>query len=282
MGRTQGQLGFLPSQSHQELDLAQIDADPNFISTINSHFSKLAYSFSCSSDGNGSGDSAGPSVNPKKRKKLESFLEDLLGKVMEKQEQMHKQLMEMIENKERERIMREEAWRQQEMERAQKQQEMRSQEAARNLALLSFIHNALAQETIQTPGPLPTVLLSAEDDDPNNGRWPTSEVQALITFRTSLDHKFRTVGPKTPLWEQVSAEMANMGYNRNARKCKEKWDNINKYFKKATGNGKKGSENAKSCPYFHELETLYRNQLINTTKPNSPSDDDVERQNPKE
>lgn len=113
--------------------------------------------------------------------------------------------------------------------------------------------------------------------DPNNKRWPTSEVQALITLRAALDDKFRTLGAKAPVWEEVSAGMAKMGYVRSAKKCKEKWENVNKYYKKATGSGKKPSENAKSCPYFHELETLYRNRLITAAKAHSPSNEDPEQ-----
>lgn len=282
--------GCLPFESDDDLSAVPLlklksQMDATFISSINSQISHLPSSFSSSSDG--SADSSekpeepGPSLKPKskKRKKLHSFLQGLMGQVIQKQEQMHQQLMDMIENKERDRIIREEAWRRQEMERAHKEQQLRSREAARNLALLSFIQNALGQD-IQMPQPLPPVLLGEDDGetDPNNKRWPTSEVQALITLRTALDHKFRTMDPKAPVWEEVSAGMANMGYKRNAKKCKEKWENINNYFRKAVGNGKKPSENAKSCPYFHELEALHRNQLINTGKANCPSDEDLKQE----
>jgi len=62
-------------------------------------------------------------------------------KVMEKQEEMHKQLVEMIESRERETMIREEAWKQQEMERMERDNEARAQETSRNLALISFIQN---------------------------------------------------------------------------------------------------------------------------------------------
>lgn len=223
---------------------------------------------------------------------MESFLQGLMSQVIHKQEEMHQQLMDMIENKEKERIIREEAWRHQEIQRANRDHQLRAQEAARSVALISFIRNALGVSELQIPEllPLPQVF-SGEDVadphslgqgeldnfDPNNKRWPTSEVQALITLRAALDHKFHTLGPKAPVWEEVSAGMAKMGYIRSARKCKEKWENVNKYYKKATGNGKKHSENAKLCPYFHELETLYKNRLITAAKANSPSNEDSEQ-----
>ncbi|XP_061344306.1 trihelix transcription factor GTL1 [Gastrolobium bilobum] len=218
-----------------------------------------------------------PGSRKRKRKtvrKLEGFVENLVKKVMEKQEQMHKQLMEMIESKERERIKREEAWKQEEMERIKKDEEVRAQERSRNLALIAFIQNLLGHE-IQIPQPAEVSNIREDDEvevniqkdfnsDLSNNRWPVAEVQALITVRTSLDHKFRLMGSKgSSIWEEISGAMHSMGYNRSAKKCKEKWENINKYYKRTVGSGKKRRENSKTCPYFDELDILYRNGLLN-------------------
>ncbi|KAL2967038.1 hypothetical protein AAZX31_16G152000 [Glycine max] len=92
----------------------------------------------------------------------------------------------------------------------------------------------------------------------SSSRWPKVEVQALINLRTSLETKYQESGPKGPLWEEISALMRKMGYNRNAKRCKEKWENINKYFKKVKESNKKRPEDSKTCPYFHQLEALYR------------------------
>lgn len=54
--------------------------------------------------------------------------------------------------------------------------------------------------------------------------------------------------------------MRRLGYNRNAKRCKEKWENINKYFKKVKESNKKRPEDSKTCPYFHQLDALYRNK----------------------
>lgn len=207
----------------------------------------------------------------KSRRKLEAFLENLVMKVMEKQEQMHKLLIEMIEKREKERIIREETWKQQEMERMKRDEEIRAQETSRNLALISLIQNVLGQEIFQIPQVEPVVFQWMEENgaetdslqpdmkcDPNNKRWPEGEVQALIATRTSLEHKFRITGSKGSIWEEVSVEMCNMGYNRTARKCKEKWENINKYFKRSMA-----SDKNRSRPYFHDLELLYNNGVVN-------------------
>ncbi|KAG4990209.1 hypothetical protein AAZX31_09G014100 [Glycine max] len=228
-------------------------------------------------DDNSSASTEGHGPIKKRRKtvrKLEDFLKDLMAKVMEKQEQMHEQLLEIIENKERERIKREEAWKNEEMERIRKDEEARAQVNSRNLALISFIQNLLGHE-IQIPQqPVEPCSKREEDEvevsarkdlnnDPSdNNRWPDVEVQALITVRTSLEHKFRFMGSKGSIWEEISEAMNGMGYNRSSKKCKEKWENINKYYKRTIGSGKKRRQNSKTCPYFDELDILYRNGLL--------------------
>ncbi|OIW06591.1 hypothetical protein TanjilG_03985 [Lupinus angustifolius] len=92
----------------------------------------------------------------------------------------------------------------------------------------------------------------------SSSRWPKAEVQALIRLRTSLDAKYQENAPKAPLWEDISAGMQRLGYTRSAKRCKEKWENINKYFKKVKESSKKRREDSKTCPYFEELEALYQ------------------------
>jgi hypothetical protein len=100
--------------------------------------------------------------------------------------------------------------------------------------------------------------------DPNSKRWPKPEVQHLIRIRSSMETKFQEAGPKGPLWEEISTSMAVLGYSRNAKRCKEKWENINKYFRKTKESNKKRPENAKTCPYFHQLDSLYRSGELGT------------------
>lgn len=84
-----------------------------------------------------------------------------------------------------------------------------------------------------------------------------------------MDLKYQENGPKGPLWEEMSAAMRKLGYNRNAKRCKEKWENINKYFKKVKESNKKRPEDSKTCPYFHQLDALYREKAI-VVKPENP------------
>lgn len=97
-----------------------------------------------------------------------------------------------------------------------------------------------------------------------SSRWPKAEVLALIKLRSGLESRYQEVGPKGPLWEEISAGMHQMGYKRSSKRCKEKWENINKYFKKVKESNKKRPEDAKTCPYFHELDALYQKKILGT------------------
>lgn len=97
----------------------------------------------------------------------------------------------------------------------------------------------------------------------SSSRWPKAEVQALINLRTSLDLKYQENGPKGPLWEEISGAMAKIGYNRSSKRCKEKWENINKYYKKVKESSKKRPEDSKTCPYFHQLDAIYKERAKN-------------------
>ncbi|XP_028117969.1 trihelix transcription factor GT-2-like [Camellia sinensis] len=133
---------------------------------------------------------------------------------------------------------------------------------------------------IQSQLSLQTLFKTPENPKTDNGggnftpvasssRWPKAEVQALIQLRTNMDLKYQENGPKGPLWEEMSAAMRKLGYNRNAKRCKEKWENINKYFKKVKESNKKRPEDSKTCPYFHQLDALYREKAI-AVKPENP------------
>ncbi|GKV07319.1 hypothetical protein SLEP1_g19113 [Rubroshorea leprosula] len=100
-------------------------------------------------------------------------------------------------------------------------------------------------------------------------RWPRDEVLALINLRCSLFNSTNTgeekeggAAVKAPLWERISQGMLELGYKRSAKRCKEKWENINKYFRKTKDNNKKRSIDSRTCPYFHQLSTLYKRGTV--------------------
>ncbi|KAE8712810.1 Detected protein of confused Function [Hibiscus syriacus] len=98
--------------------------------------------------------------------------------------------------------------------------------------------------------------------EPASSRWPKAEVLELINLRSRLEAGYQEAGPKGPLWEEISAGMSRLGYKRSAKRCKEKWENINKYFKKVKESRKTRPEDAKTCPYFHQLDALYRKKIL--------------------
>ncbi|XP_076889673.1 trihelix transcription factor DF1-like [Bidens hawaiensis] len=109
------------------------------------------------------------------------------------------------------------------------------------------------------PPPPPQAVKNLDTSGPSpSSRWPKAEINALITLRTQLDNKYQENVPKGPLWEEISTAMRNLGYNRNAKRCKEKWENINKYYKKIKDNNKRRPEDSKTCPYFDQLDAIYR------------------------
>lgn len=62
-----------------------------------------------------------------------------------------------------------------------------------------------------------------------SSRWPKTEVHALIKLCTNIE-QFYQEGLRGLLWEQIAMRMQQLGYNRIAKKCKEKWENVNKVF----------------------------------------------------
>ncbi|KAL2610082.1 hypothetical protein R1flu_028655 [Riccia fluitans] len=252
------------------------------------------------------------------------YFEGLVKKLIEKQEAMQRKFLDALERREQERQAREEAWKRQEMARVSREHELRAQEhalaATRDAALVAFLQKVTGQTLqlpqitppappppVQAPPPTLSVVIpephhsgvgvgsgggsggdeqghEKESFDPNSKRWPKPEVQALIRLRSQMEPRFQEAGPKGPLWEEISTGMACLGYNRNAKRCKEKWENINKYFRKTKETNKKRPDNAKTCPYFHQLDMLYRKGVLGNpssklTKMDDNSEDLIDHQN---
>ncbi|KAF8403229.1 hypothetical protein HHK36_011330 [Tetracentron sinense] len=93
--------------------------------------------------------------------------------------------------------------------------------------------------------------------DGGNGRWPRQETLTLLEIRSRLDPKFKEANQKGPLWDEVSRIMAEEhGYQRSGKKCREKFENLYKYYKK-TKEGKAGRQDGKHYRFFRQLEALY-------------------------
>lgn len=90
-----------------------------------------------------------------------------------------------------------------------------------------------------------------------SGRWPRQETLTLLEIRSRLDSKFKEANQKGPLWDEVSRIMSEEhGYQRTGKKCREKFENLYKYYKK-TKEGKAGRQDGKHYRFFRQLEALY-------------------------
>ncbi|XP_019058837.1 PREDICTED: trihelix transcription factor GTL2 isoform X2 [Tarenaya hassleriana] len=139
---------------------------------------------------------------------------------------------------------------------------------------LSFHHNnePISVQTLKTNTHNPKPPKSDGNCDLGK-RWPRDEVLALVNIRCSISTKINCDhhdhedqhhkdGPSStskapPLWERISKKMLELGYERSAKRCKEKWENINKYFRKTKDVSKKRPVDSRTCPYFYQLSALY-------------------------
>ncbi|KAK4493464.1 hypothetical protein RD792_006122, partial [Penstemon davidsonii] len=217
----------------------------------------------------------------KKKRKVADYFERLMKDVLKKQEDLQNKFLEALEKCEKDRIAREEAWKAQEVARIKREQELLAQEramaAAKDAAVLAFLQKIISQHTlpIQIPDEILTPIFDKQKNynkysagesssiksikiQSSTSRWPKAEVEALIMLKTDLDVKYQQDnGPKGPLWEEISSCMKKLGYDRSAKRCKEKWENINKYYKRVKDSNKKRPDDSKTCPYFNMLESIY-------------------------
>uniref|UniRef100_A0A5B7C1Y2 Putative trihelix transcription factor PTL n=1 Tax=Davidia involucrata TaxID=16924 RepID=A0A5B7C1Y2_DAVIN len=107
--------------------------------------------------------------------------------------------------------------------------------------------------------------------DGGTGRWPRQETLTLLEIRSRLDSKFKEANQKGPLWDEVSRIMSDEhGYQRSGKKCREKFENLYKYYKK-TKEGKGGRQDGKHYRFFRQLEALYGETSNNNNNPVSAS-----------
>ncbi|PWA49007.1 trihelix protein [Artemisia annua] len=215
----------------------------------------LSVSTNSSSSSTSSDDDVAPERRRNKKRKWKEFFGKLMKEVIDKQEELQSKFLDSLERRERDRMAREEAWRMQEMAKMKREHDLlvqeRSMVAAKDAAVISFLQKITEQNPTTTPPPPAVKNLDNGGGgenmlQPSPSRWPKAEINALIKLRTTLDTKYQESGPKGPLWEEISSAMRKLGYNRNAKRCKEKWENINKYYKKVKESSKKRPEDSKT------------------------------------
>lgn len=273
-----------PSEEKINFDVQPISV---FRDAIQCSIENLVSNFDIPSTSTTSSSSQGTDRMQKKKRKLVDFVDRLMKQVVERQENFQKRFLEAMEKCEQDRIAREEVWKMEELARVKRERELLVQErsiaAAKDAAVLALLQkfageagiaesaeNLLsAQKVVEpqqnsngaesyTPTPTPMAMSSPTPMAMSSSRWPKDEIEALIKLRTDLDLQYEDNSPKGPLWEEVSARMKTLGYDRSAKRCKEKWENMNKYYKRAKESNKRRPEDSKTCPYFQQLDALHK------------------------
>ncbi|XP_031273890.1 trihelix transcription factor PTL [Pistacia vera] len=227
--------------------------------------------------------------------KIKEFIDFQMRKLMERQESWLEKLTTTLEQKEQERILRDEDWRRQEEARIDREHKFWAKERAwieaRDSALMEALQNLTGKELIKTSSPEELMASQIQKQSENrneNGsqevsdNWEESEITRLIQLRTSMEERFQQSGcSEEIMWEEIADRMV-CGYDRSGLMCKEKWDNINNYMKKTN---KKRKENSRSCSSYlmynqggycevneEETETV---RLRQTNESSSPSNSNV-------
>lgn len=174
-------------------------------------------------------------LGSKKRWKtmITDFVETKMNTLMERQDAWMAKVMNTIDEKEKERILKEEQWRKNEVARLEIERNIRSKERAwiesRDSALMEALHKLTAKESTNN---------QASNTEYGNGQnqivnaWGENEITQLIQLRSSMETRFEQGEClEEVLWEEIALTMTCLGYNRHALVYKAKWDHINLLLK---------------------------------------------------
>ncbi|KAI4349009.1 hypothetical protein L6164_009668 [Bauhinia variegata] len=209
--------------------------------------------------------------------KIKDFIDSQMRKLMEKQETWLERLVKTMEQKEKERALREEEWRRQEAARLEREHKFWARERAwieaRDAALIDALQNLTGR---QIKAHSPEGLMAAEIQNHNENQnedgseilnstargagWTESEISRLLQLRAEMESRFQQSGcSEEVLWDEVSTKMACFGYERTASMYKDKWESITNFPRNAKEANKKRKENSRSCFYFgnNDQSSLY-------------------------
>ncbi|XP_073156876.1 trihelix transcription factor PTL-like isoform X2 [Henckelia pumila] len=206
--------------------------------------------------------------------KIKEFIDTQMKKLMDKQEAWMAKMMKTIEDRERERIVREEEWRKQDAERMERERNLWASERAwieaRDASLMDTLHKMARKEPRASPQDqevmvtdIPSLSQNYHNDDGSetitnslkcNVFWPECEISRLIQLRKGMESKFHEQSgiSEEVLWEEISTKMACFGYDKSGLCCREKWQIINNKC------NKKRKENSRSicASYYQNYESM--------------------------
>ncbi|KAL4346776.1 hypothetical protein GQ457_17G006520 [Hibiscus cannabinus] len=93
-------------------------------------------------------------------------------------------------------------------------------------------------------------------------QWSVQETKEFLAIRAELDQSFMETKRNKLLWEVISTQMREKGYNRSAEQCKCKWKNLVTRYK---GCGTIDAEAARQqqFPFYDELRAIFTARLQN-------------------
>ncbi|XP_024356666.1 trihelix transcription factor GT-3b isoform X2 [Physcomitrium patens] len=104
-------------------------------------------------------------------------------------------------------------------------------------------------------------------------QWGYHETKQLISIRAELEKDFALIKRNKTLWELIERKMMEKGFRRSADQCKCKWKNlVNLYKGKETfepdyeGKDPIYPENGRQCPFFDELDAIFKERAKNSDK----------------
>ncbi|TKY53054.1 Trihelix transcription factor PTL [Spatholobus suberectus] len=208
--------------------------------------------------------------------KIKDFIDSQMRKMVDKQKEWLDKLVKTLEEKEKERMLREEEWRKQEANRLEREQKFWAKERAwieaRDAALMEALQKLTGREIMKAETPEGINVMAAEvqnhSENQNNEEgseilnsntvirgadsWPESEIAKLQQLRAEVETRFPySEISEDVTWEVVATKMACFGYERSALMCKDKWESISNYPREDNKEGnKKRKENSRSCFYI--------------------------------
>ncbi|KAK8617267.1 hypothetical protein V6N13_080185 [Hibiscus sabdariffa] len=93
-------------------------------------------------------------------------------------------------------------------------------------------------------------------------QWSVQETKEFLAIRAELDQSFMETKRNKLLWEVISTQMREKGYNRSAEQCKCKWKNLVTRYK---GCGTIDAEAARQqqFPFYDELRAIFTARMQN-------------------
>ncbi|KAE8684837.1 Integrase-type DNA-binding superfamily protein [Hibiscus syriacus] len=193
--------------------------------------------------------------------KIKEFIDSQIGMLMERQEAWLVKLTRMLEQKEEERVLREEQWRKEEASRIDREHKFWAKERswieARDAALMEALQNLTAKQSNAA-----TASSDSENHNEKADGWQEAEVSKLIQLRNAMEPRLQQGGypEEVALWEEIAAKMSCLGFERSGLMCKNNWNTLMK-TKERFGN-KKRKENSRGYDYYHQQqnESMYSTQ----------------------